>query len=59
MFEKLTNVSVSAGVSMLYTPVAISFNSRTELKPKLYSGLTELSFDHKCLSWSDLYTTNG
>ena len=47
MFEKLTNVSVSAGVSMLYTPVAISFNSRTELIPKLYSELRvrRLCFD--------------
>ena len=53
MFEKLTNVSVSAGVSILNTPVAISFNSRTELTPKLYSELrVRLSFDHKCLSWS-------
>ena len=60
--EMLINVSVLAGVSMLYTPVAISFNSRTELKPKLCSGLTVLSLDHKCLSWSKssyTRTTNG
>ena len=54
MYEMLTNVSVSASVSMLYTPVAISFNNRTELIPKLKSELREsrLPFDHKCLSWS-------